>query len=185
LFGNIPAIDVINLKANEGESYGESMKLLFAGKSGVTHSRPHETEGGWLTYLFYAGYGDLRNVVQSLSSLPASYDKPVTMVVNDMDFDVVARNLIMLLILMSLEDEAEAVDCVLHLWYSTMIRQSHLDILKTHIRPLIKKVVKDMHKPASGGLIANTWVFGHCSVRAVLHWEQWKSLLSYLKYPLV
>ncbi|KAK3053334.1 hypothetical protein LTR09_005503 [Extremus antarcticus] len=112
--------------------------------------------------LLFAGYGDLRNVVQSLSSLPASYDKPVTMVVNDMDFDVVARNLIMLLILMSLEDEAEAVDCVLHLWYSTMIRQSHLDILKTHIRPLIKKVVKDMHKPASGGLIANTWVFGHC-----------------------
>lgn len=31
LWGNIPAIDVLQLQSNEGVGYGKQMKLLFAG----------------------------------------------------------------------------------------------------------------------------------------------------------
>lgn len=33
LWGNIPAIDVLNVERNEGLQYGEDINLCFAGKS--------------------------------------------------------------------------------------------------------------------------------------------------------
>lgn len=32
LWGNVPALDIINLEANEGKAYNKHMNLLFAGK---------------------------------------------------------------------------------------------------------------------------------------------------------
>ncbi|TVY65922.1 hypothetical protein Focb16_v011164 [Fusarium oxysporum f. sp. cubense] len=125
LFENVPALDVLRLGANEGEAYGNQLRLLFAAS------------------------GDLRNVVQTITQLPPSYEPPIEIIMNDHEFDVVARNVIILLLALTADDRDEAVDCILHIWYSSFIRKSHVDILKQRIRPLIQSVcdkVKD--KPA-------------------------------------
>ena len=91
-----------------------------------------------------AASGDLRNVLKTVVSIPQSYDRPITLVVNDMDMDVVARNLIILLIALVTEDEAEAAECMIHLWYSALVRPSDIDILTTRIRPLIEDVIANI-----------------------------------------
>ena len=35
LWGNMPAIDILRLAANEGDAYEQDLHLLFAGKSNV------------------------------------------------------------------------------------------------------------------------------------------------------
>jgi hypothetical protein len=46
---------------------------------------------GWLLMLCIAS-GDLRNVIKTIASLPQSYTGKPSIVVNDVDFDIVARN---------------------------------------------------------------------------------------------
>ncbi|RKL09243.1 hypothetical protein BFJ68_g9188 [Fusarium oxysporum] len=125
LFGNVPALDVLRLGAHEGEACGNQLRLLFSAS------------------------GDLRNVVQTITQLPPSYEQPIEIIMDDHEFDVVARNVIILLLALTADDQDEAADCILHIWYSSFIRKSHFDKLKQRMRPLIQSVcdkVKD--KPA-------------------------------------
>lgn len=89
---------------------------------------------------------------------------------NDRDVDIVARNAILLLIALVLEDMDEAVECIIHVWYSALIRKSDLDILQTRVRPLVKRVCdskvfegKPPNKP-----FAVDWQSGQRSLRLVL-----------------
>ncbi|KAK6218393.1 hypothetical protein QIS74_06273 [Colletotrichum tabaci] len=105
LWGNIPAIDVLQLEANEGEDYGEKLRLLFAAS------------------------GDLRNVIKTIAQLTESYTQTVEVTMNDRDLDIVTRNAILLLIALAVEDFDASADCIIHVWYSTFLRKSDLDIL--------------------------------------------------------
>ncbi|ROW09323.1 hypothetical protein VPNG_05867 [Cytospora leucostoma] len=93
----MPAFDIINLQANEGEGYDKPLSFLFAAS------------------------GDLRNVVKTIASLPEGFSSGLKVDINDLDMDIVARNIIFLLLFYTLEDGEEAAECVLHLWYSTLI----------------------------------------------------------------
>ncbi|KJX98206.1 hypothetical protein TI39_contig428g00013 [Zymoseptoria brevis] len=61
-WGNVPALDVIQLNSNEGADCKHDLRLLFAAS------------------------GDLRNVVKSMVSLPGRYRGRTTWVINDVDF---------------------------------------------------------------------------------------------------
>ncbi|PCD34788.1 hypothetical protein AU210_007384 [Fusarium oxysporum f. sp. radicis-cucumerinum] len=135
LFGNVPALDVLRLGANEGEAYGSQLRLLFAAS------------------------GDLRNVAQAIAQLPPSYEQPIDIIVNDREFDVVARNAILLLLALTADDRDEAVDCILHIWYSASIRKSHVDIFKQRIRPLIQNVCHKVKDKPAKRILGKTWTF--------------------------
>lgn len=127
--------------------------------------------------------GDLRNVVKTMAQLPASCDQPIKITMNDRDLDIVARNAIMLLVAFTADSQNEAIDCMIHIWYSAFIRKYDLDILQQRIRPLIEKVcdkIKD--KPANSAL-GKTWTFGQRSLRLVLEKSTWDSLLSFIEVP--
>jgi hypothetical protein len=158
-WGHVPAVDIVRLKDNEGESYDGDLNLLFAAS------------------------GDLRNLIKSVVLLPDSYDGAINLVVNDMDIDRVARNIIMLLVLLTTDNRDEATECVLHMWYSVLIKQSHLDRLSRHVRPLIEEVVGKVKHRAAEKPQGKTWTFGLRSLRVVLLPPQWVSLLSYLDVP--
>lgn len=66
--------------------------------------------------------GDLRNVAKTIAQIPSSYNQPVDVTINDRDLDIVARNAIMLLIALVVDNIDEAVDCMIHIWYSALIR---------------------------------------------------------------
>ena len=127
--------------------------------------------------------GDLRNVVKTVASLPNDYSKTISLVINDRDFDIVARNVIMLLIVLVVSDPIQAVDCLLYIWYSPLVRQSDIHILNGDILPLIEDVNHKAADKPSRKLLGKTWTFGERSLRLVLTKESWHSLLSYFKVP--
>ncbi|KAF5026431.1 hypothetical protein F66182_1496 [Fusarium sp. NRRL 66182] len=159
LWGNVPALDVLRLASNEGDNYQGQLSLLFAAS------------------------GDLRNLVKTMAQLPASYNQPITTTINDRDLDIVVRNVIMLLVALTAEKQDEAIECIIHIWYSAFVRKPHLDMLNQRVRPLIEGVCnKTKDKPANS-VLGKTWKFGQRSLRLVLEKSSWDRLLSFLEAP--
>ncbi|KAL8358182.1 hypothetical protein RB598_002789 [Gaeumannomyces tritici] len=162
LWGNVPAIDVVKLQSNEGTGFKQGLDMLFAAS------------------------GDLRNAVMSIGQLPGEYKHAVTVVLNDIDPDVVARNAIFLLIFATVKDKDVAAECVLHLFYSAFVTESHIQILESNVRPLVREVCEKTSAKAPGALLAKTWAFGvqdGTQVRLVLTRRQWLVLLARLEAP--
>ncbi|GFF81194.1 hypothetical protein IFM60648_05945 [Aspergillus lentulus] len=159
LWGNIPASDILRLGSNEGEEYGGVIRILFAAS------------------------GDLRNVVKTIAQLPSSYSYPLELTINDRDFEIVARNIILLLIALIVDQVDEAVDCIIHLWYSAFVRESHTDLLRHRIRPLVEDVCNKIKDKKPGSLLGKTWTFGRHSLRVVLERSSWDRLLSLVDPP--
>jgi hypothetical protein len=89
LWGNTPALDILKLEGNEGESTERNFNLLFAAS------------------------GDLRNMIETIVSLPNEYKGTIRVVINDVNFNVVAMNIILLMGALHFEPE-EAAATILH-----------------------------------------------------------------------
>ena len=74
-WGNMPAVDLINLPLNEGAQYNKPLSILVC------------------------GVGDPRNVVLSLCQLPDGYKEELTFVLNDICPCVMARTVLLLYML--------------------------------------------------------------------------------------
>ena len=74
-WGNMPAVDLINLPLNEGVHYNKPLSILAC------------------------GVGDPRNVLLSLSQLPDDYKEELTFVLNDICPCVMARTVLILYML--------------------------------------------------------------------------------------
>lgn len=176
-WGNVPALDLLRLKENEGDEFREELSVLFAGMSGTIENRIN------FVIKDSAASGDLRNVIKTIASIPQACESSIFMVVNDLDFDIVARNVILLLVALVVEGQEEAVSCMLHVWYSASIRTSHLDLLASRIRPLIEDVNAKIAGRAAGKVFGKTWRFEHRSLRLELTKDRWASLLWYFDVP--
>ena len=127
--------------------------------------------------------GDLRNVVKTVVDLPENCQNSLSACLKDKDMDIVARNAILLLVFMTVEDSKRAADCALHLWYSTMVTQSCVDILRDTVFPLIDDICNKISNKASTALLGKTWVFDKRRVRMVLTKSQWLTLREHTKVP--
>ncbi|PZC93522.1 MYND finger family protein [Pyrenophora tritici-repentis] len=112
LWGNMPALDILNADKNEGKDIMKrDINLLFAAS------------------------GDMRNVVKTVVGLPKGYAGNCVVVMNDWNFTITARNAMMLLAAMHFEPET-AVPIIMHLWYSQVCdkikhKSTELDQAKT------------------------------------------------------
>lgn len=159
LWGNIPALDVLNLADNEGE---DSRKRDFD--------------------LLFPASGDLRNVIMTILGLPQQYQGSCCVTINDKDFQVVARNIIILLIAHRLDPDT-AVPLIIHIWYSAFIPAVMLQILQSIILPMIAPVIDDMKDKADGSLHWAMFKFRNRELRLTLTKEQWMLLPTYFKVP--
>ncbi|KAI1262719.1 hypothetical protein F5Y18DRAFT_438850 [Xylariaceae sp. FL1019] len=159
LWGNVPAIDVVQLAQNEGINFQKPLDLLFAAS------------------------GDLRNVVLSVTDLPPGYLYAVNIALNDLELDIVARNLIFLLIMFNEEDPNTAADAMLHVWYSAFVTESCYNLLQKKLKPMVEEVCSTIARKHSRGLFGKTWNFGNGSLRMVLTREAWLKLPSYFDVP--
>ncbi|KJX98201.1 hypothetical protein TI39_contig428g00014 [Zymoseptoria brevis] len=126
--------------------------------------------------------GDLRNVTTSVNSLPIGYTRTTNVVVNDLLPNVVVRNIILTLIALAAPNDARAIDCMLHVWYSAFITSQDEELLHEKVLPLIWGFLQDpvhKHKPSSA-LLAHTWHFSSSSCRVELEKGGWNWLLSSL-----
>ncbi|CZS75064.1 unnamed protein product [Fusarium graminearum] len=159
LWGNVPALDVLRLDSNEGEKYQRQLNLLFGAS------------------------GDLRNVLKTIAQLPTGYNQPISITINDRDIDIVARNIILLLIALTAEGLDETFDCIIHIWYSAFIRKSDLDMLNQRVRPLIESVCDKIKDKPTNTVLGKSWTLGERTFRLVLEKSSWDKLLSYLDVP--
>jgi hypothetical protein len=102
---------------------------------------------------------------------------------NDRDFDIVAHNLILLLVALVVQNSDEAIDCIIHLWYSALVRESDIDILNIQIRPLNQDICEKVKNKSPNTLLGKTWTFGTRSLRIVLEQSSWNRLLSFFDKP--
>lgn len=102
-WGNVPAVDLINLSMNEGEEYSDPLALLLC------------------------GVGDPRNVLLTISSLPDAYQQQVTFVLNDVCPCTLARTVLLLYMLHKGGDGV--LSSVLRIWYSLNISEQDSSLL--------------------------------------------------------
>ncbi|KFA49107.1 hypothetical protein S40293_07084 [Stachybotrys chartarum IBT 40293] len=74
IWGDVPAIDVLKLGANEGEDYNKTIRVLFADS------------------------GDLRNMVKTIADLPTAFNGRLEITMNDSNAHIAARNVLLTLI---------------------------------------------------------------------------------------
>lgn len=86
--------------------------------------------------------GDIRNVIRTVNALPNDYSGQLTVLLNDLDGVVVARNLLLLAVLGSIDNPSHAAEIALHLWYSAFIPETHVTVLHRIILDIIGQIVE-------------------------------------------
>ncbi|KAF5328023.1 hypothetical protein D9758_018025 [Tetrapyrgos nigripes] len=112
LWGNMPAIDILNLNENEGLAASQTRDLALA----------------------FVASGDLRNVIRTVNELPENYAGTLKILINDRDQMVQCRNLLLLVALGMIPELNEATEIAIHLWYSLF--------LPNHWLPEIMKILQ-------------------------------------------
>lgn len=74
--------------------------------------------------------------MRSVVGLPLSYSGQCNVVINNRDFDVVARNAILLLTSLNFSP-SQAAPMMLHIWYSAFIPENMIRSLQDTVLPLI------------------------------------------------
>ena len=132
LWGNMPALDILKMKDSEGlEDLGRDISLLFAAS------------------------GDCRNIVKSIVGLPEGYTGRCTAVLNDRDFAVVARNVILLLSALHFDPGASA-PMMIQMWYSALIPAIMLETLQREVLPYIEDVCAKVKDRSANSLCRRT-----------------------------
>lgn len=114
--------------------------------------------------------------------MPTSYTGKCEIIINDRDFDIVARNSILLLTALCFDPE-EAAPIMLHIWYSALIPEQMFRSLQDNISPLIQEVCTKIQGKLAESLQSKTWRYGSRSLRLILQKEKWGHLLSYFQVP--
>jgi hypothetical protein len=92
----------------------------------------------------FVASGDLRHVIYSVTHLPDGFNGHVTLLINDLNPYVAARNFLILYVLSSFPDLTRGVDIALHLWYSAFLPVAY----KVQLTALIMDFVMKQHSGA-------------------------------------
>ncbi|KFY06924.1 hypothetical protein V492_07605 [Pseudogymnoascus sp. VKM F-4246] len=165
LWGNTPALDVLKLEQNEGLGYAEDISLLFAAS------------------------GDLRHVVKTIANVPKGMTQQFNITMNDLEFDVVARNAILLLLALTSQDTVgcneagetnappDIAEALIHVWYSASIPSSVYSLLQNRVKPMIVEVCMRIAGKPPNAVLAKTWEFSAGqTLRLVLKKRDWSRL---------
>ena len=128
----------------------------------------------------YLASGDLRNMVKTVISLPSTYTNRCTIVLNDMDRYVVARNAILLILALIL-DPHEAPEILLHVWYSARLTPRIAMILQEKVKPMVLDVLQKIRYKSDSTILAKTWSSRRVSISVRFYKSQWMFLLKMLE----
>lgn len=118
LWGNMPALDIINATSNEGMDAVLRRDLNLA----------------------FVASGDLRHVVRTINALPKDYAGRLSICLNDRSGLIVLRNIVLLGVLGRVPDISEAAEYALHIWYSIFLPAAYT----VHVAPMIHKLLNDV-----------------------------------------
>jgi len=119
LWGNIPAMDTLNLRHNEGVT-NQDFSLAFVAS------------------------GDIRNIIRTVNGLPADYSGELNILLNDREPIIVLRNIVLLQLLGSIPDHVRAAEIALHYWYSAFVPFEYSLQMQAAMRDLMEQMGRDM-----------------------------------------
>ncbi len=132
-------------------------------------------------------------MVKTITDLPNNFENQVKATINNREFEVVARNVILLLLALNTENVRAAADTsemwdiaesLIHLWYSAFISTNVLSRLHTQVKPLIEDVCNRVAEKAANVILGKTWRFtSGNTLRLVLRKQEWFSLRGFLDVP--
>ncbi|OTB18057.1 hypothetical protein K445DRAFT_365061 [Daldinia sp. EC12] len=85
----------------------------------------------------HTGCGDLRNVIKTVTCIPQCYKGKVRIVINDKDFDAIARAFIILTYILCHDNTDQVAENTIHLWYSAFIPDSLDDWIRGTLYPRV------------------------------------------------
>ncbi|KAI0545918.1 hypothetical protein F4679DRAFT_575864 [Xylaria curta] len=162
----------------------------------MSHGSEYQTKFGAIKYLW--GNVPAFDVIQLGQNEGADFQNPINLlfagrllcrqsiriiVINDHEIDIVARNLIFLLIMLVEEDPNVAAESMLHVWFSALVTESCYDLLQKKLKPIVADICNKIAGKPYKTLLGKTWNFGGSSLRLVLTQEVWMKLLSYFEIP--
>lgn len=127
--------------------------------------------------------------------MPTTFRQGIEIVINDKEFDVVARNVILLLIALDAAQEGgtasafaqlslpKAVEALTHVWYSACVPAWVTSYLQGRIKPLLMEVCTQQLAESPEECHTRTWHFHHLSMRLSLPGKHWLLLANYLDLP--
>jgi hypothetical protein len=144
----------------------------------ILHVQEREGIAGAISRHFnilFAASGDLKNGTKTIVGLPEGYSGECVAVLNDMEFIIVGRNAIMLLIAMRLNPEI-TVPIIIHLWYSALLPSAMMQVLESSILPLVQEACDEVEDMNEDSEYAKTFEVGGRSVCIVLRQREWVEL---------
>jgi len=131
-------------------------------------------------------------VVKTIRDLPESIHHEVEVTVNDWDFDVAARNAIILLLAFASMDDVSSdpatyaivAESLIHVWYSAFITQDLLSLLQTKVRNRLHDDSTHTVEVMHDGGVKKTWIFHRDKALSVtLQADQWLRMDAFLEVP--
>ncbi|CAH1268990.1 MSS51 [Branchiostoma lanceolatum] len=116
-WGNTVAVDLLQLSQNE-----------------CSHGNDHHGDDFNLLLL---GTGSMRHVVLTAAELSKEFPGNVTFILNDNDFQVMARNVLMLYVLWRYGDKEDVAMDVTQIWYSLLISKEQTEMLRICLEDLL------------------------------------------------
>ena len=117
----------------------------------------------------------------------------VDVIMNDLEFDVVARNTILLLLALTIQDSTtveasttpfSTAEALIHVWYSASISSYVLSLLQDRVKPLITEVCNKIANKTPSTALGKTWRFSDGRpLRLVLKQKDWLRLADFLDLP--
>ncbi|KAI3326332.1 hypothetical protein HD806DRAFT_552587 [Xylariaceae sp. AK1471] len=115
LFDDMPAMDVLQVDSNEWTHDNRPLSILFAGA------------------------GDMADFIKTVASLPSEAQiSPLRVVLNEQDYCVTSRNIVILLLAMTSEDPRATAELVVQLWYSAFLPVGYFDRILEQLEPHMK-----------------------------------------------
>ncbi|XP_022089909.1 uncharacterized protein LOC110978891 isoform X2 [Acanthaster planci] len=152
--GNIIAIDLLQLDNNE----------MKAEVMGDELSRDY--------HILSVGCGNLRNMVLTAGSLPDDYQGKLHITLNDYDPFVMARNVLLLFMLVRFADDDDVASSLTTIWYSLHLPKREYDMIKTSLDELIQSNAKQIFDATKG--LVKVLEEDLSPMRKI--WEQWQSM---------
>ncbi|KAH6663748.1 hypothetical protein B0J14DRAFT_256108 [Halenospora varia] len=124
----------------------------------------------------------ISEMLSTVSNLSTHLERRCNLVLNDRNFDIMARNAIILLYTLVVDPEIGCI-AMTHIWYSTLIPDEPHCHLQESPSPLIDDFCVKIRSKHNESLQSKTWIFGTRSLKLVLQKKQWDKLPSFLNVP--
>ncbi|KAK0390795.1 hypothetical protein NLU13_0298 [Sarocladium strictum] len=156
-WGNMPAIDLLDVEFNEGIETQRHLRILTV-------------------------ESDIRHGVQTIARLPDGFIGQITLTYSNDNMDMCARNILLVMLTYLVGDKDVAVDCMIHVWYSAYLKPCHVRILTEIIRPYIAQAAQVASDQRGDETLCRTFVENGRGLRIALTPAQWQALLTYFDF---